>query len=492
VRVAIISPKAHDQRGYFNFALQPRYYRPFYELAFRFAMDRRFRIAPGQQVYLGGPSATLHALKAATPPSVDIWLMDELVHPLPLGLLADFDLVCISATTINVNRGYELLRQLRSVGVQTAIGGVHASLLPEEASEYADAVGIGEAENYWRDLLADARAKRLKRFYRSQRPVEMSAVRDYDYNVHSGEHLPVFVPVFSRGCPHQCDFCALTHLYQGYRHRPVAGVIDSIRRSKAKHVLFCDAILFGKGKSLAMELLDGLKSCCVEWHGQTSVASLQDEDVLDALAESGCVTMGMGFETLSPVNLSAMNKKQNSVGLYENTIRRLHERSIAVAGDFLFGYDADDIDCFDRTLDFIVRNGIELPEVFMFVPYPGTEAFRRMDEAGRLVTKDWSLYTAYGDTPVFQPAGMTGAVLRDGVAYVDLQCYSKKNIVRRLRNARNRNPLIWLSNIGLNRKVQGIHGRWRGDLLKEAMRKSKARTFVCVRSYSNGGRATLS
>ncbi len=472
MRIALVNPACPDPRGYFNCRLHRRGYRWLYETAYRLIMDRRFRLRPGIKAVLGEPYTTLLALKAATPPGIEVRLIDELIHPFRAEDLVRYDLVGVSSTTVNVVRAYELLDQLRALGVRTALGGVHATVLPEEAAQHADAVCVGEAEAYWQDLLADLACGELKPLYRAETPVNMALVRDYDVDLWSGEYLPFMNPVFSRGCPYRCDFCAITFTTPGWRHRPVARVMDGIRRSGARHVMFTDATLFGGGRTLALELLDGLKACNVKWFGQTSVPSLDDEEVLDAMGASGCAGMGVGFESLSEKNLAAMNKQQNVVSEYGNLIARIHDRRVAVAGDFLLGYDDDDLDVFDRTLEFIVENGIEFPEVFMFVPYPGTAAHERLAGEGRIVTTDWSLYTAYGDTPVFEPLHMSRPLLRDGVAWLDIQCYSAANIVRRLRTARARSPLVWLANFTLNRKVQGIHGRWRGELLQAELKRT--------------------
>jgi radical SAM superfamily enzyme YgiQ (UPF0313 family) len=442
-----------------------------YEVAYRLVMDRRFRVRPDVQTVLGEPYTTLVALKAATPPGIEVRLIDELVHPFCVRDLAGYDLVGISSTTVNVVRAYQLLDQLRGMGVPTALGGIHATVLPMEAAQHADAVCVGEAEAYWHELLADLRRGELKPLYRAEKPIDMACLPDYDVDLWSGEYLPFMTPVFSRGCPYRCDFCAIVSAVHGWRHRPVDRVVDGIRRSGARHVMFTDATLFGGGRTLALELLAGLKACHVRWFGQTSVPSLDDDEVLDAMGASGCVGMGIGLESLSEKNLAAMNKRQNTVVGYEDLIGRIHDRGIAVAGDFLLGYDDDDVGVFDRTLDFTLRNGIEYPEVFMFVPYPGTAAHDRLAAEGRIVTRDWSLYTAYGDTPVFEPKHMSREVLRDGVAWLDIQCYSAVNIIRRLRAAPSREALVWLSNFTVNRKVRGVHGPWRGELLQAALKR---------------------
>ena len=87
------------------------------------------------------PSLTLKQLAAITPPGHKLELVDERYEP--IGFNKNYDVVCISCLTYNSLRGYEVAAEFRKRGIPAIIGGYHATLMPEEAKQHADAVVIG-------------------------------------------------------------------------------------------------------------------------------------------------------------------------------------------------------------------------------------------------------------------------------------------------------------------------------------------------------------
>ena len=78
------------------------------------------------------------------------------------------DLVAITTWTLNSYRTYDIADEFRRRGVRVILGGPHTFFHAEEAGEHCDAVGIGEAEAIWPQMLEDAIHGRLKKVYRAE------------------------------------------------------------------------------------------------------------------------------------------------------------------------------------------------------------------------------------------------------------------------------------------------------------------------------------
>ena len=107
----------------------------------------------------------------------------------------------------------------------------------------------------------------------------------------------------------------------------------------------------------------------------------------------------------------------------------LHSNGIQLNGSFVLGFDHDRKDVFARTAEWIEENRLECATFHILTPYPGTPLFRQMEEEGRLLHRDWSLY----DTPhaVFRPKHMTPEELEQGYAWIYERLFSHASIWRR-------------------------------------------------------------
>ncbi|MBU7023435.1 MAG: cobalamin B12-binding domain-containing protein, partial [Theionarchaea archaeon] len=112
------------------------------------------------------PPLSLAIVAALTPPDWDVKIIDENFEPFTY---VDADLVGLTAFTASVRRAYEIAGFYREKGIPTVLGGIHASMLPEEALHYVDAVVIGEAESTWGNVIADFESGRMKRIYQGKR-----------------------------------------------------------------------------------------------------------------------------------------------------------------------------------------------------------------------------------------------------------------------------------------------------------------------------------
>lgn len=385
------------------------------------------------RVYMS--SLTLPAVAALTPPDVEVAILDENVAPLDLEQPAD--LVGITALTPNAPRAYAIADAFRARGIPVVLGGVHPTLLPEEAARHADIVVLGEAEGVWPQVVRDVERGSWQRFYRGEKPDLQGLPAPRWDLLDNRRYFPVPKMEASRGCPFNCTFCSTTAFFgRQMRYRPVEEVVAEIRilDRRFSSVFITDNNIVGR-PDYARELFQALIPERVTWIGQASLSIAYDEELLDLAARSGCRALLIGFESLSPEGLAEANKKVNQILDYEEAIVRIHRRGIAIIGCFVVGFDHDDASVFARTADFIERTRIAIPQVTILTPFPGTALRERLLEEGRIWDFDWSHYDATRVT--FYPARMSPEELQEGYNRLVRRLYNYPAIIRRLFHARS-------------------------------------------------------
>ena len=387
---------------------------------------------------------TLTALAALTPPDIEVKITDENVEPIDFE--EDVDLVGVTGMVLHAPRAYQIAQRFRQRGIPVVMGGPHASSLPLEAKEYVDAVVIGEAENVWEGLIEDYKKGCLKPFYKEDTFCSMERLPFPRLDLlRKDAYMTVNCVQTTRGCPHQCDFCHVTHFFgKTYRCRPVEEVIEEVKRLDGEFVVFIDDNIAGN-RHYARELFTQLKPLKKKWASQASMTLTRDPELLKLAAESGCVSLFIGVESLSSENLKEVNKAFNQVSQFEEAMKALHDHDIMILAGFIFGLDHDDEGVFERTLRFCERNRIELPTFFILTPLPGTALFQRMESEGRLLHKDWGQYN--GATVVFKPRLMTEETLQRGFNWACKEGYSWNSIFKRVFHPQQRFFTRVVSNI---------------------------------------------
>jgi len=394
---------------------------------------------------------TLTTLAALTPPDIEVKITDENVEP--IDFKEDVDLVGVTGMVMHAPRAYQIAQKFRQRGVPVVMGGPHASSLPHEAKEHVDAVVIGEAENLWEGLIKDFKNGCLKPFYKADGFCSMKKLPFPRLDLLcKDEYMTINCVQTTRGCPHQCDFCHVTHFFgKTYRCRPVDEVIEEVKRLEGDFLVFIDDNIAGN-RRYAKELFTRLKPLKKKWASQASMTLTRDPELLKLAAESGCVSLFIGVESLSEENLKDVNKAFNQVHQIEEAMKAVHDYDIMVVAGLIFGLDHDDEGVFERTLRFCERNRIELPSFFLLTPLPGTPLFERMESEGRLLHKDWAQYN--GATVVFKPRLMTEETLQRGFNWACKEAYSWGSIFKRVFHPQQRFFTRVLSNVAYRRIAQ--------------------------------------
>jgi radical SAM superfamily enzyme YgiQ (UPF0313 family) len=324
--------------------------------------------------------------------------------------LSGYDMAWLTCGTPQAKATYRVADRVRSMGVTTVIGGIHASMLPEEAALHADSVVIGEGEEAVSELLADFDSGGgLKPRYRSRRRRSLADLPLPRWrNALVGDYCPWVVPVqTSRGCRNGCNFCSTTR-FQGARrrHRPVEDIVAEIRALKEQRILTPEKTIFFtdnnivwdtdhrkglKDSTYSRELFEALIPLDIEWVGQGEVGVAEDPSLVRLMAASGCTLLLVGLETLDQKSLAKMGKPCNTVDLYGEWIDFLHRHGIGIIGCFVLGLDDDTPDTFRATEEFI-HQWVDVPQISLLTPFPGTALYRQMKREGRLLHEDWSRY----------------------------------------------------------------------------------------------------
>jgi radical SAM superfamily enzyme YgiQ (UPF0313 family) len=405
------------------------------------------------------PPLGLGMVAALTPDTWDIEILDEVFDP--YNYTTDFreaDLVGFTAFTFTVVRAYEIAAIYREKGIKTVIGGIHASMLPEEAAQYVDAVVVGEAEGIWKQVISDFEAGNLKTRYEGGLCELKGQPKPRHDLFHPGYWFAAIQT--TRGCPMNCSFCSVT-AFNGnhYRMRPVEEVLDEIESVQHKSMLFfVDDNIIGYGKESrehALAIFRGMveRGITKQWFSQASINFADNDEVMQAASDSGCRLILLGIEAEKAVQLKEANKMLNAknVGSYANIFRRIHRHNISILGTFLFGMDSDSAQSMRDRVKFILNSGVDAYMTTILTPLPGTVLFNRLKQENRLLDMDypegWGRYQF--TNVVFKPGKMSPDELLDEMMKNWKQLYSLRTIrlkaFKTFMNQRNWNLKKWFS-----------------------------------------------
>lgn len=389
---------------------------------------------------------TLTTLAALVPAELEaeVVLVDEGIADVDPS--TPYDLVGISAITGSSGRAYELAADYRKRGVPVVLGGVHPTLLPDEAQRHADSVVVGFAEETWPELLRDFVAGRMKPRYTQAPGLSLAGLPIPRRDLLPASHyaMPHTVEA-TRGCTYRCEFCVVPTAWGQPIRRPVGEVVAEIRQMGAKKLLFLDLNL-NADRGYALELFTALVPLGTRWGGLATTTIAGDDELLDLAARSGCRGLLLGFESLCEESVVETGKAFNLRTSYADVSDRIHARGIAIQGCFVFGFDHDDLDVFERTATFAIEARIDLPRFAVLTPFPSTPLFRRLKAEGRILHEDWEEYDA--QHVVFRPALMTPQQLQLGVERAWKLAYTFGAIGRRVFGSRIQLPLSLAANLG--------------------------------------------
>lgn len=381
----------------------------------------------------------LMVLAGLTPAEWDITIIDENVRVPDYTKMPRPDLIGLSSFTSQAPRAYELAAEFRSQGIPVVMGGIHATMCPEEASERVDAVVTGEAESIWTTVLDDFKHGTLQQVYAgSHEPMENKPFPRHDL-LPSGYYYGSIQT--TRGCPLNCSFCSVSAFNgKAYRCRPVADVVAEFKQIREKQILVVDDNLIGTRKehiARAKELFQAMIDAKINkrWIAQTTINLADDEELLKLAARSGCAGVFIGFETTNDEGLKEVHKQYNiRKGLdFKASVRRIQRHNILVVGSFIMGLDVDRPGIGLEIAHTANRYGLDAINVMFLTPLPGTDLWEKMESENRIAAnnfpEDWKYYTL--TLPVSHYQHLSGDEIIREMHACNRSFYSLAGILRR-------------------------------------------------------------
>ena len=448
--------------------------------------DNPYRIDSKEMQVIWFPKLSLPVIAAQTPNTWDVRIIDEsqtivrekLVDEVIRERGAENIFVGISTQmTCYTPRAYEIADQFRARGVKVSLGGTHATYLPEEAKEHADTVVRFEADEIWAKVISDFEKDALQPLY------EMESYPTLDQYPHPridllprGCYMTNQCLQTTRGCHFECEFCSVSPFNgKSSRRRTVEDVVAEIQRIKEwrRNELVEKMITgpiwhrIGTGLRILTGIEDGtifafvddlhnsnreyckklwaaLKELNIKWGAQCTLFLGSEPEMVKLAAESGCVAMFVGMESINEDVLTEMNKPFNKEKKYADQIQCFHDHGIMVNPGIIFGSDADDESVFENTVEFLNKNRVELAYINISTPLPGTVLFDRLKAEGRIFDWDWSHYD--GKHVVYYPKRMTPEVLQEGFFWANRKFFSIPSILTRMSSTSQRIPSRWIMN----------------------------------------------
>ncbi|MBN1157985.1 MAG: B12-binding domain-containing radical SAM protein [Bacteroidales bacterium] len=393
--------------------------------------------------YLSSP-LNLLTIAAHTPRDIDVRIIDENIEQIDFN--ENFDLVGLTAMSQQAFRAYEIAGHFRNRNIPVAMGGIHATVLPEEAAGHVDAVFVGEAEESWPAYLHDLKTGNEKKIYRNEKLFALDKALTPRYELipydllKSKDNYIRLIPVeATRGCPHDCSFCIVPEYYgRTLRKKSLKQIVEEIRTIKQLKydslVLFVDDNLFAShpySKALLRELIP-LK---INYIAQTDIRVASDPELLDLAYRSGCVLMLIGFESIDTGNLEGINRnnwKMKQVGTYMDGIKKIQKSGILVFGSFIIGFENDDSRTFEKIRDFVVGNNISA-HFTILTALPGCRLYEQMKRENKFFRDvfwdDLSFYTLY-----FKHPNIDREMAEKGIVWLYDEVYNDENSLKRYRH----------------------------------------------------------
>ncbi len=378
-------------------------------------------------------------LAALTPENWEVEIFDENFDDFEF---KEADFVGFTAFTGNAYRAYQIAEIYRKNGIKTVMGGIHASMIPEEARKYVDVVVIGEAESIWPTVIKDFENNNLKKQYTGVRlKAEMLVGARHDLFHHKYAFDTIQT---TRGCPWRCEFCTV-HAFNGtaYRQRPVSDILDELEKTTKKLLFFVDDNLIGYSKrsmQRTIELLKGMKKRGIkkEWFTQASINFSENEEMLQLAFETGCKMVLIGVESEKIESLQETKKDLNQkIGVthYNDIFKKIHDYGIAVLGTFIFGLDTDSKQDIQNRADFIINSNVDAFQTTVLTPFPGTGTYEKFNRENRIhyddFPGDWQRFRFFEN--VIDPVQMTHDELTEELNVAWGRIYEPKNIMKKFR-----------------------------------------------------------
>jgi radical SAM superfamily enzyme YgiQ (UPF0313 family) len=375
-----------------------------------------------------GSSISLLILAALTPKGYTLRYIDE--NHETVSFDEQFDLVAITAMTQQAERAFYIGDEFKKRKIKVIIGGIHASILPNEVIPHADSVVVGEAEYIWQKILEDLKVDKLQQIYYSEKEVNLVDSPIPRYDLLNPKYYKYIWIQASRGCPHDCEYCASSKLFgKTYRLKSIDQIVNEINFIKSifpeKAISFADDNLFVL-REHAFALVKKLHDLKIIWQAQTDIGIGEDNEMLEMARRGGCSLLFIGLESLTEESLRGLDRqnwKLKKLKNYSRDIQNIQRSGIGVMGSFIVGLDGDDSTVFDKIGEFVIENNLFNVNINILTPLPGTRLRERLEKENRLLPLGWEKHTGWNVT--FIPKKITIGEIESGIVNLYRLVYSK-------------------------------------------------------------------
>lgn len=388
--------------------------------------------------------------------NIQVEVYDESIEEIEKEAI-NVDLIAISAITPTINRAYAYADYFRSKNVPVVIGGIHATLNPQEVLQHADSVVCGLANETWPQLLRDFNDNKLQKVY-NQGNIDFCNMPLPDRNCYKNKTTsPMRLNSIQAtyGCDNACEFCVQPYVCKGYHQRPIEQIVEEIKTINSKFIEFYDPNLPNDHEYLT-KLCKALIPLKKIWSVPATIDLAEDKELLKLLYKSGCRNVLIGFESINSESIKNISKQFNKVEQYQKAINNFHKAGITIAGSFVLGLDSDTKDIFQQTLDFVNKTNIDLPRFTINTPFPGTPFYEQMKKGNRIIENDWSKYDLHH--VVIKPKNMSVEELQKGFNWISKEAYKPITILKRVKFLNSFSLLMFFANISLKIKCQKCLG----------------------------------
>ncbi|MFC1799662.1 B12-binding domain-containing radical SAM protein [Candidatus Eisenbacteria bacterium] len=349
------------------------------------------------------------------------------------------DCAFIGGMTVNRESAHQIITRCKEAGLKVVAGGPLFTMEHEEFGE-VDHFVLNEAELTLPEFLRDFERGCARRIYTATGFADIHTTPAPMWELADLKRYGTMSIQFSRGCPHNCEFCNVTSLFG---HRPRTKKVEQVLAELdglydlgwRGNVFFVDDNLIGNKANLKAELLPAL----IEWRKdkksgtfstEVTINLADDEELMRMMAEAGFGTVFIGIETPDDDSLAECSKKQNMNRDLVEDVKRMQRAGFLVDGGFIVGFDNDTPGIFQRQIDFIQKSGIVNAMVGMLQAPPGTRLHERLKQAGRLL-EQMSGDNVDGTTNIIPVMSLDA--LKDGYKQILERIYAPKPYYQRVR-----------------------------------------------------------
>ena len=399
-----------------------------------------------------GAPYTLMRLASMVPDEIPVEIWDENLMRLPLETLGPDDLVGASAMSLGIDQVKDHAKIIHQQGATLVVGGTHATLVPDEVEQWADAVVVGEAYRTWSQIIQDFDRRQLQKRYVDEEWADLKGVAPISDRVIRmvNEHRNYWTPMLeiTRGCPRNCSFCTAIRVSgKIMRHRPIPEVVDEIRRRRLKRFFLTDdnfGLNFRTDPDYCAALFETLRREKLHsWTAQAELMVGNYPELLDMAREAHLDKFFIGFESVNASNKRELGgKSHGKIEEYRRVIKTMHAHGLSVVGLFVFGFDGDTPAIFQDTWNFIRESELDSVSVTILTPYPGTPQREQLIREGRLFDQSKDGWRKYDVSHVtFQPKQMSAEQLFEGYDWICKKLYNPWSIGYRGVRTFRRYPL---------------------------------------------------